>query len=687
MTGIEVLREELHLPHEWHLGGGGSALWTPRQPASIDLPGFVDPGTYLGQQIGPVFAITVLDRDAQPIAVRACERNWNPSRLELRYRLPNLLMTERRTVLSMDAFVSRWSLSHSAPTTRRFWMVLWTSRRQEPDGPSINEIEANPQGISFQETRRSGKSSASWGCALGASFDADSWSIDGTEMLEAAPTWETSPFADLMMPGGLPGNFQSFDSSGGQLYFALAYPFEIPAGERLDINFVAAFAPEAEQARDHLGRSASMINPIAVSEDEWANWLDELPSFTCSDRELQRCYWYRWSQHRLFGNNRHAPGTPRASGAIIESSWRHPTDEVTEAAEDLAKVASAETPFGQLARKLLSLHPDDDLRELLRETALRLASMDDSEPKLPQAPLPDPWSRLEPHEQYLSLERSVYLIDLLHFLEWIDVDHSEDWSSRAANLFEQLRAEFWDAEQSFFAQPLPSHGSIRRAKTVAGFLPLFLDNVRLTERRELFEHACDPAGFFAKCPLPSLSRDDADFDADGHWHSERLSRPMHGRSWARLTSLFIDAFGQSIEKAPANQRLFLANLIDGFARLTFVQGDFDRPELYEHYHPLTGKPAMYLGRDHHDGGWMIDHLLRYIVGIRADEEGSLVVDPLPTTLEWFSVDSLFVGNHEIEIDWDHRMGLTLRMDDETVVTAPVGRSLAVHLPDHWPAPL
>lgn len=688
MTGLEVLGEKLNLPHEWQLGGGGDALWAPASPTRLEYPGFVDPGTFRGNEIGPVFCLSLLDRDGRPIPTRAVERNWNPARLELKYRLPQMLVTERRCVLGIDAFVSRWTINHAAATARRFWVVLWTRRPHGIRGHAISEVEANPQGISFQETRRNASGEeTSWGCCLGASFDADSWSVDSTRCDGGTADWETSPYYDLMMPGGLPGHVQSLDSPGGDIYLALAYPFELPAGERLEITFAASFAPESEQARNHLERCVSMINPVQISEDNWINWLEEVPAFSCSDPMWERAYWYRWARRRLGSGARtdhvSAPSTTlmanRAIGPLIEGAWRPSTDETGRALERLLREdvePLRSTAVAHLLQTVLSLHPDREILKWVVKRLLRLA--EDCPDTIRDECAKEPEAQVPVAHHKLQCARAVFRQQLYRFLEWADPANAEAWSENANRSREALERRFWNEETEFFAST-PGGDDL----SATGFYPLLADFVRSDRRRVIVEHAFDPAEFWTRFPVPSLGRNDTDFNPDGRWRNERVDRPFHGRSWPEITSHVIDGLGREIELSPPSHRAMFADLVSRVARGMFVDGDMDRPACHEHYNPLTGRPALFLSVHQTDGGWLIDHILRYVAGIRPDHRGTLLVDPLPFPLEWFAVEGAFVGNHEIDVHWDHRVGLTLRIDDKTVGHAPVGQSLSISLPDHW----
>lgn len=692
MTGLDVLKRELAMADEWRLGAGGLIRWTPSCPKQIDSPGFRDPGCYLDHPLNPVFAISVLDRDTRQWPLRAQERNWNPARLELKYRLPQALLIERRAILGLDTFVSHWTMTHSSEVARQFWILLWTHRPDRQSGRRIADLEANPQGISFQEYASDPTDDARWGWALGSSYDADSWSVVRAESSGPSIHWETSPFFDLMAPGGLPGKFPT-EAGPGQLYLALAYPFEIGPGERLSASFVAALAPDVEQARGNLEQCVGLVDPIQQAEEEWLSWFEEAPSFACSDRAVQRAYWGRWAERRIFSVPQ-AIETPLHAnvGTVIESSWLQSSNAALEALQALLRTPDAslfDQGLSLAVRRLLSIHPD---AEAAAQAALRLTEAVDywDSDRLPTENAADPWGRRS-NQEVDSLARAVFLRDALYLLDELadggqieaPQQQRDHWLARAMLLGRRIDERFGASDPSFPRQPIPLPQGERLAKTAHGFLPLLTGLLDGNRRREALERLANPEEFWTPTPVPSLSRDDPDFDADGCWHHERLDNPYHGRGWSWLTSHVVDALGRGIEQASAMERVLFGELVRRVLRRGLSGPENQAPRWHRHYHPMTGRPALHLGAQQSDGGWMIDHLLRYLVGIRPEADGQLVVDPLPMSLEWFEVRRLFIGDHELEIDWDHRGGLNVRIDEEPAGHAPIGQALFISLPDHW----
>jgi hypothetical protein len=72
-------------------------------------------------------------------------------------------------------------------------------------------------------------------------------------------------------------------------------------------------------------------------------------------------------------------------------------------------------------------------------------------------------------------------------------------------------------------------------------------------------------------------------------------------------------------------------------RLLFHDNDPTRPNSYEHYDPIAGTPALYLGYDDYMHSWVVDLILRHAVGV---QPGSDQRDPLPTDVKWIACENL-----------------------------------------------
>lgn len=655
MTGWEVLVRELALAGGWQLGGGGAAIYSPPAPSRLDRPGYLDGGYYEGHLVEPVFAISVLDERRRPLSLSASSRHWNPARLELTYNLPHALITERRTVLPSDTFVSQLTLSHCEESSRNFWFVLWT-RRPLGAGRTIAEIDANPQGLSFTETFDvEGDRTARWGCALGTNFDAESWSVDSTPYPGRDVDWASTPLADQMSASGLPGHFPA-EPREGWLWLALAYPFTIAPGDRLKVSFAASFAPDAESARNGLEQTVSLIDPIHTSEEEWIAWFENCPSFECSDPFLQRAYWHRWAGRRLWRRSRR-PGESTLWGVDggIETAWCHDTDDVAAGVCNiLAHVNEAiREPLGVFLRRIAAVHPASDWLGAVSSQA-----------KLPTIMPSIDGDDLSPRSLALAIDLAESIADVAGAGGVCGAT-----GERCDEMRSRLIEECWCEAAGWFL----ARGEVRTpAKTLEGVVPLLDADIDGDIRRRIEETLLDPEFFGCSAGLPGVSRDERVFQPDSWVSAEDAWR--YGRICPGLLSMAIEALGRGMEAASAQSRALVAKLVRDFVRLSFENGTIDQPRSFDHYHPLNGRGSDYLGPSP-PRGWLADHLIQFVSGLRPQPGGIVVIDPLPFDLEWFRLERVFVGDTEFDVHWDNRGGLGVWVDGKPAGHAPVGRSL------------
>ena len=684
MTGWEVVTQELLLESQWQLGAGGRAVWAPPCPTQWSRPGFRDPGIYAGEWLDPVFAITLLDSQGRFLPLHADSRRWTPSCLELKYNRPEVSLTERRAVLSSDVFTSQLALSHEGDSARDFWIVLWTRRKTGP-GESVVDIDANPQGISFLEMRHdtAGNETTRWGCAIGSSFDADSWSVNHASVPGVDLDWPCTPFVQVMnrtgLPGLLPPCFDHEDS--GYLFFALAYPVTVPPGDKLKLNFMAALAPDAEAARSTLEDCVGMIDPIHTSEEEWISWFEEVPSFECSDRMLQRAYWYRWAQRRIWYQAVRPGSEPcrqdSDAGRWIEDCWRLDREEIQVAIEDLLRrdiEELADFPLSLVLRRTMGLHPDADfvadlgararrLKKLIQELTLSALSSDVTECAT---------------SIRSTLRRRTLAADLLAVIGQVfdsaEIDASELNIERTlADMVDRIRKDHWSTSEGWFVDLVQSSEGVRSSKTIFGLLPLLIDMATTAEAAVVKERVFDPERFWTAPPLPSVSRDDLAFRPRPEGFDQ-----LDGRVCPSLVSLAIECLGKAAERKTPQERLLLMQALRSTVNLIFTGGDLDKPACFDSYHPIGGYPSMMLGPSP-PSGWLVDHLIRFVAGLRPSEDGRVIIDPLPSGVEWFRLERALVGEHEIDIEWDQRSGLAIRLDGQPAGHAPVGRTLSIDL--------
>ncbi len=102
------------------------------------------------------------------------------------------------------------------------------------------------------------------------------------------------------------------------------------------------------------------------------------------------------------------------------------------------------------------------------------------------------------------------------------------WSERARGLSQTIHRLLWDPTLEFYCDR-DMDGRSTGVRAVSGFLPLLLEDIPPAHAAALLRALADPQAFATACPVPSVSRDHAQFSTD-MWR---------GATWVNLNYLII----------------------------------------------------------------------------------------------------------------------------------------------------
>jgi hypothetical protein len=129
-----------------------------------------------------------------------------------------------------------------------------------------------------------------------------------------------------------------------------------------------------------------------------------------------------------------------------------------------------------------------------------------------------------------------------------------------------------------------------------------------------------------------------------------MNCPWNGRTWPMTNSHAAEALAQSaIRFSDPFLRKKAAEFITRFIRMMFFDGDPERPNCFEHYNPLTGKPSMYRGIDDYQHSWVNDLIIKYVCGIRPAEH-TVTIDPFPFGSRDTLIDNVIVRNRMFKVE-------------------------------------
>ena len=498
-----------------------------------------------------------------------------------------------------------------------------------------------------------------------------------------------------------------------------------------------ARTPLSRAAEPTAARKASSF--AAASKASWEDLLGVFPLFRCTDPYFERFWAYRWYGLRLnaitggWGNyasptvcegiaSFHQPITYSAQCHLRELRWaRDP-----ELARGILRTFVAQqhsdgsfpgrvylnhaegtdfyhADWGGALLALDAVHPSDDfLREVLPALA-RYAEWIVATRDAQRMHLYDVVDQYETGQEYMSryqavdpdadlygwenrirlkgVDVTVYAYALFRALALLaargGID-GEPWRKRAEETAQAVRKRMWDPASGMFSDVNPATARRTRVKAAVCFYPYATDIIGPEHLPGFAQNLFDPRTFWTPFPVPSSSAEDALFDPDAAWKGKRHNCPWNGRVWPMTNSHIAEAMAAvALGPVPA-LRAHLAEFLTRFVRMMFWDGDASRPNSFEHYHPVSGRPSAYRGIDDYQHSWINDLIVQYVIGLRPSGEGRCVVDPMPCALDGFEARGLPMQGAAVDVVRDGDR-LTVAVGGREAARGRVGEPIVVTL--------
>lgn len=498
----------------------------------------------------------------------------------------------------------------------------------------------------------------------------------------------------------------------GIVYAALHTPLVVSAGRPETVTIAMGVAPTIEESRRNAAAALKAPSAAVLSRDSWTEHFDGVPHFSCSDPFIERFYWYRWYGLRLNtlaggeGNYPHPtvcegieyfrmPIAYSAPCHILENRWRHDPalargcllTFIGNQREDGAFPGAIEVAherkemfyhanWGRALTAIQSVHPSAGFLREAYEGLSRYARYFDKERDEEVSGLYDIDNQYETGQEYMhrytavdpeadrdnwgkvfrlkGVDATVYIYELKRALaaaarELHKSGEAELWEIEADKIRHAVLSLMWDPAHQMFFDVDPATGARTLVKAATCFYPYFTDMVTADHVDGLKQHLLQAAEFWSPYPAPSTSMDDETFCDEPEWKGKRMNCPWNGRVWPMTNSHLAEALARTaVAFADPLLRRKTAEFITRFVHMMFTDGDPRRPNSFEHYNPLTGKASVYRGIDDYQHSWVVDLIISYVCGIRAEADG-LVIDPFPFGLDRASIDNVMIRGHRIRV--------------------------------------
>lgn len=712
-------------PDKWYLGAGDGLIWAPPFPVWLDAPGFWDEAHLFQYAVGPLFTVAFVTNGVT-LPGRARARHWTPAALTLDYDIGTLRARETRHAPG-GALVSEWEVRNATRRAIPLDVVVWTAL----DAETLAEVRPTTQALHFSRlvTDRHGHpASVAAVLSLGA---AQSHAVYQSQLTAPQPRFELTPFWDRWRGSGRLGNeVRAGDShDAATVFLGLHRRVRVPA--RGTARFAAGISLRLET-----GRHAPTTPRVPLSAERF---FATVPGFRCSDPYLERHWWHRWYGLRLNGlaagaapNYRHAgvcegigyfhvPITYSAPCHMRELRWYPDPDWARGVfrtcfdhqradgslhgrvyADHLEGTDFYHADWGGAVLALDAVHPDAGFRRdayaaLARYAEWLLRTRDPD-----GVGMIDVRNQFETGQEYMSryqavdpaadrvgwagrfrlqgIDVTVYAYRLLRALESLADEVAPEaiarWHTTAERTAQAVRERMWDPANELFSDVDPASGRRTGVKAAVCFYPYATDLAGERHVRGLERHLFNPEEFWTPFPVPSSSRDDPRFNPDAEWNGMRHNCPWNGRVWPMTNSHLADALGRVVRELRPDWAPKLGRLLSQFARMMTVDGQADRPNCYEHYHPVNGRGSLYRGIDDYQHSWINDLIVSHLIGVLPHGGTGLTVHPLRLGIGGARLTGLPVAGHRVDVGIaEGRFAVTV--DGRRAGRARVGEPLSV----------
>ena len=254
------------------------------------------------------------------------------------------------------------------------------------------------------------------------------------------------------------------------------------------------------------------------------------------------------------------------------------------------------------------------------------------------------------------------------------------WRRQADRIRRAVRERMWDEESGVFKDLLLPGLSQSQYSAAVGFYPMLTDIASQKHIPAMLAALQDPLRFGTRHPVPACPVSDPMYDPSAQWRGKRTSCPWNGRMWPMASSHVADGLANAshldYEAAYAFTDIFMRYL-----KTLFFDQDPSRPNSFEHYNPETGTPSLYRGVDDYQHSYIVDLILRHVVGIQPapGPNGGLLIDPIPLKIDSMWVEDVRVRGHRIDVRWGYGDGFVVSVDRVEVVRLPMLQQVEVEL--------
>ncbi len=689
---------------KWYLGGGDSLVFTPLFLQWLHIPGLWDEAHFYNIPIKPLYTISFLSKDGKELKPRLIDTKWDSSKLIRRFSLTNdLILTETDILLPNDTLSTILNFEGKSP---QIDVILWSAQENNKKDKTLSFTKEENGILIDREVKFRGKYPFNFSLFLG--MEHSSYSIDLSEYTANQPKFEYTPFYEKFV-GKLPDEIHNKGiNSDGLLYFGLHKHLIVT--ENAEVKIFLSVAKTSEKVKEKINEVINIKNPIKESEKNWQKYFDSVPHFECSDKFIEKYYWYRWFGLRLFMMKDsysypcvcegpayfRMPISYSAQCHMLETRWMDNSklakgsflNFVEEQEENgsypgnlysinIDRQSFYHTDFGTAIMEIYKVYPDIDFLQKIYPSIVKYAEFFDRERDSEHSYLYDVIDQMETGQEFMTrytnvdekadlqmesggirlkgVDATCYQYGIRKALSFIagklgkEFD-AKKWKEEAGRIKEAILKYMWDEDEEMFFDVNPKNWQRTNIKAAVCFYPYMSDIADESHLNGLKKHLFNKDEFWTSYPVPSTALNEPLSNTFGEWKEKRMNCPWNGRVWPMTNSHIAEALVNAASKYDGSLKEKAGWFIRRTIEMMFSGGDLKYPNTYEHYNPHSGKPCLYRGVNDYQHSWIVDLIIKYICGIQPQLDDTLIIDPLPLGLEYLKIDNVPIKGHIFKVE-------------------------------------
>ncbi|MCD4818534.1 MAG: hypothetical protein K8S23_07560 [Candidatus Cloacimonetes bacterium] len=717
---------------KWYIGGGDSLIFTPLFPQWLHIPGLWDEAHFYNIPIKPLFTISFLSKNGKKLKPKLIDTKWNPSKLTRKFALTNeLTLTETDVLLPNDTLSTTLNFEGK---NREIDVILWTAQINDKNEKTI-AFSKDDNGILIDREVKFRKE-YSYYLSLFLRMEHSSFSINLSEFTANQPKFEYTPFYEKFT-GKLPDEIHNKGiNPDGLLYFGLHQHLKIT--ENAEVKIFLSVTKTSNQVKKKTNEVFKIIDPIIESDKNWEKFFDSVPYFECSDKFLEKYYWYRWYGLRLFMmKNSYSypcicegpayfrmPISYSAQCHMRETRWMN-DPKVAEGSFlnfienqkengsypgnlyplNITEKSFYHADFGTAIIEIYMVHPNINFLEKVYPSLVKYAEFFDRERDPEHCYLYDVIDQMETGQEFMTRYTSVdkeadlqmesggirlkgvdatcYQYGIRKALSFIAEklrknEEVKKWKEEAAKIKKAVLKFMWDADEEMFFDVNPQNWKRTNIKAAICFYPYIYDIADESHLKGFVKHLFNKEEFWTSYPIPATALNEPLSSSFGEWKDKRMNCPWNGRTWPMTNSHIAEALINTASKYDKSLKEKAGWFIKRTIEMMFLDGNLKYPNTFEHYNPHSGKPCLYRGVNDYQHSWIVDLIIKYVCGIQPQLDGTLLVEPLPLGLRYLKIDNILINRHLFKIEIENDKFLVY-IDGVLKKESIIGESIEFHI--------